>query len=264
MWESDREAQDREETLQNEKCKLQKAKWESNMTTSCELRRLELDYDVLAVNGRFKKLYTGLVYDACEHVGLHGRAMDSGVYPLVHTMKVAGPAFTVRCISTPSLDPNTHNVRLGMLKSMTPGCIQVRDCQNNRSSGHFGEISATAAQAAGCAGAVIDGSTRDSNYLIDMGFPTFCRFRNPVEAFGRFMAVEYQVPIYVNGIDGQLAVQPGDYLFGDNDGVVIVPRDKTLAVLEQAEEWFDSEALSRADMAAGMDPFEVYKKHGRF
>lgn len=234
------------------------------MTTPYELRRLALDYDVLALNERFKQLYTGLVYDACKHVGLRGRAMQSGIYPLVPTMKVAGPAFTVRCISTPSRDPNVHNVRLGMLKSMTPGCIQIRDCQNNQSAGHFGEISATAAHAAGCAGAVIDGSTRDSNYLINMGFATFCRFRSPVEAFGRFMAVEYQVPIYVNGIDGQLAVSPGGYIFGDNDGVVIVPREHTLTVLKQAEEWFESEARSRADMAAGMDPFEVYKKHGRF
>jgi len=229
-----------------------------------ELRKLQLDYDALAINARFKKLYTGLVYDACEHIGLKGRALQSGMYPLVHTMQVAGPAFTVRCISTPSRDPNTHQVRLGMLKSMTPGCIQIRDCQNNTSSGHFGEISATAARAAGCAGAVIDGSTRDSNYLIDMGFATFCRFRNPVEAFGRFMAVDYQIPIYVNGIDGQMQVNPGDYIFGDNDGVVIVPREHTLTVLAQAEEWCQSEGRSRADMAAGIDPFEVYAKHGRF
>ncbi len=225
---------------------------------------LTLDYDVLAVNERYKKLYTGLVYDACEHLGMSGRALDSGMYPLIHTMQVAGPAFTVHCIATPSRDEKVHDIRLGMLKSMTPGCIQIRDAQNNRSCGQFGEISATAAKAAGCAGAVIDGSTRDSNYLIGMGFPTFCRFRNPVEAFGRFMAVDYQIPIFVNGIDGQLVVNPGDYIFGDNDGVVIVPKDFTLKVLQQAEEWCASEKLSRDDMAKGIDPFEVYAKHGRF
>jgi 4-hydroxy-4-methyl-2-oxoglutarate aldolase len=56
---------------------------------------------------------------------------------------------------------------------MNKGCIQIRDTQGDVSCGQFGEISATAAHAAGCVGAVIDGSTRDSNYLIDMGFPTF-------------------------------------------------------------------------------------------
>ncbi len=225
---------------------------------------LELDYDALSISERYKKLYTGVVYDACEYFGMTGRAMDSGIYPLVHTMKVAGPAFTVHGVSTPSRDENVHNIRLGMLKSMIPGCIQIRDAQGNRNCGQFGEISATAAKAAGCVGAVIDGSTRDSNYLIEMNFPTFCRFRNPAEAFGRWMAIDYQIPIYVNGIDGQMIVYPGDYIFGDNDGVVIVPKDYTIKVLEHAEKWFESEKRSRAAMGKGVNPFEVYARYGRF
>ena len=225
---------------------------------------LELDYDVAAVQARFLKLYTGLVYDACEHLDIPGRAMEGGIYPLQHTMQVAGPAFTVHCVATPSRDENVHNVRLGMMKSMTPGCIQIRDTQNCQNCGQFGEISATAAKAAGCVGAVIDGSTRDSNFLINMGFPTFCRFRSPVEAFGRFMAVDYQVPIFVKGVDGNMVVQPGDYIFGDNDGVVIVPKKDTIRVLELAEEWCASEAKSRAAMASGKDPFKVYEEFGRF
>ena len=88
---------------------------------------------------------------------------------------------------------------------------------------------------AGCAGAVIDGSTRDSNYLINMNFPTFCRFRNPIEGLGRSVIVDYMIPIYVNGIDGMIRVEPGDFIFGDNDGVVIVPKAETVRVLEQAE-----------------------------
>ena len=119
-------------------------------------------------------------------------------------------------------------------------------------------------RAHGCCGAVIDGSTRDSNYLINMGFPTFCRFRNPVEGLGRSMITEYMVPIFVNGIDGQIRVDPGDFIFGDNDGVVIVPQKDTVRVLEQAETWFENEKKSREAMAAGMDPFEVYNKFGRF
>ena len=234
------------------------------MSTDVKSASMQLPYDVAAVAARFKKMYAGLVYDACEHFGLTGRAMSSGIYPLVPSMQVAGPAFTVRMISTPSRDETTHNIRLGMLRDMTPGCIQVRDTQNNQNCGQFGEISATAARAAGCVGAVIDGSTRDSMKLLEMEFPTFCRFRNPAEAFGRTMAVEYQVPIYVKGVDGQLVVHPGDYIFGDNDGVVIVPKDDTMRVLELAEEWFEGEAKSRVDMAAGLDPFEVYAKYGRF
>jgi 4-hydroxy-4-methyl-2-oxoglutarate aldolase len=228
------------------------------------IRKLEVDYDVEDVRRRYLRLYTALIYDAMEHFGLPGRSMESGIYPLVHTMKVAGPAFTVRCISTPSRDEYIHNMRLGMMKSMSPGCVQVRDTQRDPSCGQFGEITATAARAAGCVGAVIDGSTRDSNYLINMEFPTFTRFRNPVEGFGRYMAVDYMIPIYVRGIDGKLIVNPGDFIFGDNDGVVVVPQAMTLKILEQAEEWFNGEAKSREAMASGQDPFEVYDRYGRF
>src|SRR6476661_4341970 len=150
------------------------------------VKKFYVNYDVEEIRSRYLKLYSGLIYDAMENIGLKGRAMQSGMYPLTHTMKVAGPAFTCHGIATPSRDSKVHDIRLGMFRSMTEGVIQVRDTQGDTSAGHFGEISATAAAASGCVGAVIDGSTRDSNYLIDMGFPTFCRFRNPVEAFGRF------------------------------------------------------------------------------
>lgn len=228
------------------------------------IRKKEVDYNVEAISKRYSKLYTGLIYDAMESIGLKGRAMNSGVYPLTHTMKVAGPAFTMHGIATPNRDHHIHNIRLGLMKSISPGCVQIRDTQGDLSCGQFGEISATAAHAVGCVGAIIDGSTRDSNYLIDMDFPTFCRFRNPVEAFGRFMIVDYQIPIYVNGIDSNLLVNPGDYLFGDNDGVVIVPLAKTVEVLEIAEGWFEAESRSRKAMAEGRDPFEVYEEFGRF
>lgn len=229
-----------------------------------ERRPHYVNYDVEDIRQRYLKLYTALIYDAMESIGLPGRSMSSGIYPLTIDMKVAGPAFTCRRQTTPNSDSYTHNIRLGQMKSMTPGCVFISDTQGNLNCGQFGEITATAMRAAGCSGAVIDGSTRDSNYLINMGFPTFCRFRNPVEGLGRSMIVDYQIPIFVNGIDGMIKVNPGDFIFGDNDGVVIVPEDKTIEVLEIAETWFENEKASRKAMAEGMDPFEVYNKFGRF
>lgn len=228
------------------------------------IRKFEVNYDVAEIRERYMRLYAALVSDALESLGYHNQCMESGIYPLVHTMKVAGPAFTAHGISTPSRDAKVHDIRLGMFKSMTDGCVQIRDTQGDLSCGQFGEISATAAAAHGCVGAVVDGSTRDSNYLIDMGFPTFCRFRNPVEAFGRFMIVDYQIPIFVRGMSGLLKVNPGDYIFGDNDGVVVVPYELTIKVLEIAEKWFESESQSRRAMASGIDPFKVYETYGRF
>ena len=97
-----------------------------------------------------------------------------------------------------------------------------------------------------------------------MGFPTFCRFRSPVEGLGRSLIVDYMIPIYVNGVDGMLQVNPGDYVFGDMDGVVIVPKELTVKVLEVAEKAFEAEKQSREAMAKGEDPFDVYNTYGRF
>ena len=239
---------------------------EDKIYDTYELRPLAdvVPYDIPSTRERYLKLYTALIYDSMEAYGMPGRSMESGVYPLTVDMKVAGPAFPVRRQTTPNTDPYTHNIRLGLMKSMCDGCILLSDVQGNKNCGQFGEITATAMRAAGCAGAVIDGSTRDSNYLINMNFPTFCRFRNPVEGLGRSMIVDYMIPIFVNGIDGMIRVDPGDFIFGDNDGVVIVPKNETIRVLEQAETWFENENLSRKAMAEGMDPFEVYNRYGRF
>ena len=97
-----------------------------------------------------------------------------------------------------------------------------------------------------------------------MGFPTFVRWRSPVEGLSRSMITEYQIPIFVNGIDGLLLVRPGDYIFGDGDGIVVVPQDKTLEVVERAEKSFNDEKNSRQAMREGENPFEVYNKYGRF
>jgi len=230
-----------------------------------ERRYLEVDYDVEEIERRYKRLYTALIYDTLEiEFGLSGQSMEPGIYPLLPDQQVAGPAFPIIRRTTPNTDPYTHNIRLGLVNSMTKGCVLVSDVQGNKNCGQFGEITATTMRAHGCVGAVIDGSTRDSNMLVKMGFPTFCRFRSPVEGLGRSLIVDYMLPIYVNGVDGLLQINPGDYIFGDMDGVVVVPKDLTIKVLEVAERAFEAEKGSREAMARGEDPFDVYNKYGRF
>lgn len=225
-------------------------------------------YRIGEIAERYKMLYTALVYDIMAEVyNLPGRSLKPGIGPLQRgglNGKVAGPAFTSRRCSTPDTNPKIHNIRLGLISSMCQGCVYVSDVQGNQNCGQFGEITATAMRAAGCVGAVIDGSTRDSDYLIAMEFPTFVRWCSPVEGLTRSMTVDYMNPIYVAGVDGQLLINPGDYMFGDGDGVVVVPKNLVIPVLEKAEKNFNDEKLSRRAMASGMDPFDVYNKYGRF
>lgn len=234
------------------------------MSENPEVKKMEFDYDVMAIRERYLNLTCAMVYDALALRGYHKNALDTGMYPLIPEMKLAGPAFTVHYVKSPVRDESRRLKRLQMIKSFVPGCVQVRDTQGDMSCGQFGEISATAAKAAGCAGALVDGTTRDSNFLIDMGFPTFCRGRNPVEAVGNIIITDYQIPIFMRGIDGKVIVNPGDFIFGDNDGVVIVPQKITVQVLEEAERIKNNEKRSRSAMASGEDPIAVYDKYGTF
>jgi len=226
------------------------------------VRTVTFDYDIGEAYRRYQRLSTGQVYDALSESGLKGRAMEAGIYPLVPAMKVAGPAFTVHGEQTPNM--NRVDVRLGMVDSMFKGCIQIRDSGGNVNAGHFGEVNAMAARSAGCTGSILDGSTRHSNQLIEMDFPTFCRFRCPVESFGRFLVIDYMVPIHVKGVDGLLVVEPGDFLIGDNDGVVVVPKQMTIAILKRAERRSLREEQGRMEVAKGVSPLEVQGKIGRF
>ena len=230
-----------------------------------ERRYLKVTYDIDEIAARYKKLYTALIYDTLnKEFGLSSQALSPGIYPLRDDMKIAGPAFTLLRKDSDSTDPYYHNMRLGLINSMSDGCILVSDGGDNLNCGQFGEITATAMRAHGCAGALIDGSTRDSNYLVNMNFPTFVRFRSPVESLGRSLIVDYQIPVTLKGIDGNLKVEPGDYVFGDMDGVIIIPKGLTIPVLEVAEEAFEAEKVIREAMAEGRDPIEVYNSYGHF
>ena len=82
---------------------------------------------------------------------------------------------------------------------MSYPCIEVRDRGTPFNVAIYGEVGATAARAHGAVGAVIDGETRGTGRLINVGFPVFARYRSPVEAFGRYTMLNCQVPILVSG-----------------------------------------------------------------
>jgi regulator of RNase E activity RraA len=97
-----------------------------------------------------------------------------------------------------------------------------------------------------------------------MGFPVFARYRSPVEAFGRVITIEHQVPIIIQGeLSETVVVNPGDFIFGDIDGALVIPKALTLKVLIEAERIAGIEDAARADFKRGDDPVEVFKRHRR-
>ena len=170
------------------------------------------------MNG-FPVLSTGNVSDA-------GRAdvkiMDYGIKPLFHTMKAAGPAFTVET-------PPTGNLSLHEAFTMAPaGSVIVVNAHGNMTCGHIGDLMVLAVQVRGVAGIVLDGAVRDVEDLIQMGFPVFARGAVPHGNAAQTGTINQ--PIQCGGIE----VLPGDMIFADATGVLAFPAAKAQAIYERA------------------------------
>lgn len=213
---------------------------------------------------RYRRLYAGVIYDVLEHLGYPHQVVAHEITPITLEMKVAGPAFTVNGVPSSERNEALRQRRLKMLTEMRFPCVEVRDRGTPERVAIYGELSATAARAHGAVGAVVDGGTRDCSKLMAMGFPTFARYRNPVEAFGRWAMLEYQVPILLSGeLTENVVVNPGDFIFGDLDGVLVVPKDLTMQVLTECERIVGIEDAARSEFARGDDPVKVFERHKR-
>jgi regulator of RNase E activity RraA len=213
---------------------------------------------------RYRRLYAALIYDVLEHLGYPSQVLSHQLVPLDRDMKLSGPAFTVKGIISCEKKEELRFKRLAMIKQMQYPCVEVRDAGTPFHVAIYGELSATAARAHGAIGAVIDGGVRDCSHLIRMDYPVFARYRNPVEAFGRWAMVDYGVPLLLHGeLTETVQVNPGDFIFADFDGVMVVPKDLTVPVLEESERIMKIEDSARTDFALGEDPVVVFERHKR-
>jgi regulator of RNase E activity RraA len=146
-----------------------------------------------------------------------------------------------------------------MLGSIQPGDVIVSQ-PHDQTVAHFGELSAEAAKLRGARGVVIDGGTRDLDYILKLGFPVFARYQTPKDIIGRWMLDAFNVTIVI----GDTRIEPGDYIVGDLDGVLAIPRQIAEQVVTTAEEVVRTENLVRKAVLEGVAPLEAYEKFGRF
>ena len=204
---------------------------------------------------RYRALETALVYDVLDTMGLPGQQLALAIQPLDAGMVLAGTAFTSKAAVGPG-----GGGRPGMLDEMYAGCVLVEDVGNDPVSGGLGENLGLSVQMKGCVGVICDGGTRDKRALIRAGFPVFSRFSSMTFSRGRRRFLDYQVPVRLSGhLTRWVTVNPGDFVFGDADGVVVVPRELTIEVLEAAERVQGHEERQRDRLRAGESREEVYK-----
>jgi regulator of RNase E activity RraA len=204
--------------------------------------------------------YTGAISDILDESGYPNQVLPSTIRPLAAGQTIAGRALTILGESTTETNPDViFPPILNMLGEIREGDVLVYQA-NSSECGHLGELSSETAKFRGARGAVIDGGARDTDYIIRLGFPVFCRYRSPRDIGGRWQMVRHSVPITI----GAVTVTPGDFVVGDADGVLVIPSGIAEGVIRKAEEVVATENMVRKAILQGEHPAKAFERFGRF
>jgi regulator of RNase E activity RraA len=215
------------------------------------------------VRERFAAIYTAALADILDARGHRDQTLPPSIRPLVPGTHVAGPAYTVK--GSPASNPDSaaydEAIRkvLWMLGDVPEGQVAVYACAQDVSA-HLGELSVTSLKARGVAGCVLDGGCRDIGFIREENFPVFTRFVTPEDSTWRWELEATQVPVTI----GDVRIEPGDWVVGDDDGVVVVPAGVAEDALAEAEQKAATESEIRAAVRDGMPPLEAYERFGTF
>ena len=209
---------------------------------------------------RFASIYTAAIADILDAHGHRDQTLPPSIRPLAPGMRLAGPAYTVqgRPAETADYDVALRKV-LTMLGEVPAGHVAVYACAHDVTA-HLGELSVTSLKARDVAGCVLDGGCRDVRFILDEGFPVFSRFFTPEDSTWRWELEATQIPVTI----GRVRIAPGDWVVGDDDGVVVVPQAIAEIVLTEAAEKAATESEIRAAVRDGVPPLEAYERFGTF
>lgn len=209
--------------------------------------------DVIKLCERYERLYVPAVADVLDKMGMWNQLLPYEIGALQLHQKAAGPAYTAKGHAT--IDPDT-GLGSRALQGLTPGCMAVWDTSGERVTGHWGELMSTMARWKGCRGAVVDGGIRDTPAILEAGFPVWSRYRSAADARGRWTITDANVTVIIGGV----TVAPGDFVFADADGVVVVPAELTQEVVARAEKLVENENTIREAVQGGRPLADLYEE----
>lgn len=204
-----------------------------------------------------RELYTPVVGDILDDLGFDHQFLPQPIQPMREQMKVAGRAMPVVMIDVFGKQKKPFGLLTEALDQLKPGEVYLASGGEMRCA-YWGEILTATAKKRGAVGAVINGFHRDTPRVLEQDWPVFTRGRFAQDSAVRTQVVDYRCAIEV----GQVRVEPGDLVFGDLDGVVIVPRKVEAEVMERALGKARGEKLVRKEIEAGMSSTAAFKKYG--
>lgn len=201
-------------------------------------------------------LYTPVVGDILDAIGYAHQFLPPEIMPLKDDMKIAGRACTV-------LENDVYSAQEKPFGLLTEALDQLKEDEVYVATGAhhsalWGELLTAAARTRGAAGAVLDGYTRDTPQVLAQNFPVFARGRWAQDSSIRTYVFDFRCPIEI----GQVVIHDQDIVFGDMDGVLIIPQEVADEVINQALEKAKGEKLVRKAIEGGMSATEAFEKFG--
>jgi regulator of RNase E activity RraA len=214
------------------------------------------------IRRRFLGVETSNVADVLDGMGWPNQALAAHFAPFPATAGVLGGwAYTIRGQMCPyPLGGDAE--KMHACEGLGAGDVSVWSGDGDGIC-YFGELIALGMKERGCVGALVDGGVRDVRWIGRHGFPVYAAFRTPVQSIARWKVNAWQSPVTLRGATAKLvAVNPGDFILGDEDGVIVVPRDLVPNVLAEAEKLSQSEQQIRSELSRGLSLHEALKKYG--
>jgi regulator of RNase E activity RraA len=215
-----------------------------------------------------RDLYSAVIGDVLDQLGYQQQFLPPEIRPLRDDMVVVGRAMPVLEASHERLDvprhggeplPRPFGLMLRALDDLKPGEVYV-STGGSQPYASWGELMSTCALNRGAAGAVIDGWSRDTRGVLALDLPCFSRGRYAQDQRTRGTVVDFRCRVRIGSVD----VRPGDIVFGDLDGVVVIPSVMAREVFTGAWEKAHGEKRVFEAIKGGMGAAEAWDRFGIF
>lgn len=204
------------------------------------------------------ELYVSVVSDVLDSLGYRAQAMDATIRPIYKDAVVVGRAHTVLSTDVYEMPSDAYSAEIAAIDSLRPNDVLVAATNHSTRTCFWGELLSTTSRARGARGAIIDGHVRDARRIEEMNFPVFATGLRPIDSAGRGLVVAHGTPILCGGV----LVSPGDIVFGDLDGLVVIPQAVEQEAIERAKAKVAGEDRARADLERGDLLRDVYDRYG--
>jgi regulator of RNase E activity RraA len=212
------------------------------------------------------ELFTCVVGDVMDKLNLQHQFLPPQIQPLRQDMVVIGRTMPVLSVDVfaeripdsknPLMD-KPFGLMLEALDDLKKNEVYLNTGSSPRNA-LWGELMSTRASRLGCRGAVLNGYFRDTKAILNMGFPTFGFGSYGQDSAPRYKVVDFRIPVEI----GAVRVAPGDIIFGDMDGVLVVPAEAEKEVFTRALEKARGEKLVRKAIEEGSSAVEAFQKYG--